>query len=145
MPRHPTPSDPRALVETLRDALADFSDIRLAVLFGSAARGEDRPESDLDLGVLLDPYDVGRFWPIDLASNRALRRVMDVVDLNEAPPLLRLEVARDGLVVIERGEHTWVDFKARAMIDWWDWRPTAKMIERITAEKLREEVENGSS
>lgn len=131
------------LVEDLRTALAEFPDIKLAVLFGSTARGQETACSDLDLGVLLDPYDVKRLWPIDLAANKVAKRTVDLIDLHTAPPLLRFEITRDGVVVVERDDYAWVDFKAKAMIDWWDWQPTARMIHRITAEKLREEIADG--
>lgn len=124
----------------LREALSAFPNIKLAVLFGSHARGTAHRRSDVDIGVLLDPYDPGGFWEIDLAAGEVVGGPVDLVDLFKAPALLRFEVTRDGELVFERDEHSWVDFKAQAMIDWWDWAPTARMIHRITAEKLREEA-----
>src|SRR3712207_7146976 len=40
-----------------------------------------------------------------------------------APPLLRFEIARDGVVLRQDRDGLWTDFKTRAMIDWWDWEP----------------------
>jgi predicted nucleotidyltransferase len=44
------------LEERLRQVAASWPEIRLAVLFGSTARGESRPSSDVDLGLILEPY-----------------------------------------------------------------------------------------
>jgi predicted nucleotidyltransferase len=44
----------RALIEALRAALAGRQDVRLALLFGSRARGEHRPDSDVDIAVIAD-------------------------------------------------------------------------------------------
>jgi len=42
-------------VAALRGLLEDRTDVRLAYLFGSAARGEARPASDLDIGIVFSP------------------------------------------------------------------------------------------
>ncbi len=124
----------------LRLALAEFSVVRLAVLFGSAARGGDKPGSDVDLGVLLEPDDPSQLWAIDLAVGSALRRTIDLIDLRHAPPLLRLEIAREGIPVLEREDGVWRRFRAHAMLDWWDWAPLARRFHRLAARRLREEV-----
>ena len=55
--------------------------LRGVILFGSAARGEDTPESDIDLLLLLDgdvngPAEVRRIWdvlyPVQLECDRAI-------------------------------------------------------------------------
>ncbi len=129
-----------AAVEHRRPILTGFPAVRLAVLFGSAARGSDKPGSDVDLGVWLEEDDPSQLWAIDVALSGALRRTIDLVDLRRAPPLLRLEIARDGLPIFERAEDAWAHFKARAMLDWWDWAPLARRFHRLAARRLREEV-----
>ena len=122
------------------DALAvlcAYSRIRLAVVFGSIARGRSRGDSDIDIGVLLDADspNIAQALEVDLA--RALRRTVDLVTLNTAPPLLRFEVTRDGEVLFAREAHAWTDFKAQAMVDWWDWAPTARRMHAAAAARLR--------
>ena len=68
---------------------------------------------------------------------------MDIVDLTTAPPLLRLEIARDGHLLHEGRPHAWAGFRARAMLDWWDWAPTARMIHAAAAERLRRQARHG--
>jgi hypothetical protein len=62
---------------------------------------------------------------------------------NEAPPLLRLEIARHGVMLKEIREGDWVAFKRRAMIDWWDWAPLATRIDDAAIQRLREKVARG--
>ena len=131
------------LVETLRRTLTDFSAIRLAVLFGSVARGSDSARSDVDLGVLLEEDDPSQLWPIDVAVAGAVRRTVDLVDLNRTPPLLRFEIGREGRPLVEREEGEWTRFKVRAMQDWWDWAPYARMFHALAAKRLREEARLG--
>ena len=79
-----------SIVDRLREGAAALPAVRLAVVFGSTARGKQRPRSDVDVDVLLEP----------------------------------------GL---------WTHFKARAMVDWWDWAPTARKIHRAAMQRLRGE------
>jgi len=127
----------------LREALESWPDVRLAVLFGSAARGESGPERDLDVGVLLEPGP-DRSTALEAALARAAGRRVDLVRLETAPPLLRFEIARDGRVLLERAPHAWADFRARAMTDWWDWAPTARLLHSAAAARLRAALADGS-
>lgn len=129
--------------DALRETLQAFPEISLAVLFGSTARGTAGSTSDVDLAVWLDTEAVNRLWDIDLAAGAAMRRPVDLVDLRRAPPLLRLQIARHGIVLVEAEPGRWSRFKAQAMIDWWDWAPTARMMQRITVERLRQEADRG--
>lgn len=132
-------------VKVSRDALAAAllaePDVRLAVLFGSASRSMDGPASDLDVGVVAEASTVLAALAVRL--ERATGRRVDLVNLVEAPPLLRFEVARDGVVLLERQPHLWSDIKARALIDWWDWAPTARMFSAAAAARLRRQVSDG--
>lgn len=134
------------MVEAIRQALEAVPEVRLAVLFGSTARGTARRGSDLDIGVSLadcpaDPY--GNALAVSL--ERLTGRTVDLILLDSAPPLLRFEISRDGLLLVEREAHAWSTFRAHAMIDWWDWAPTARMVHRIAVERLREKVAHGTS
>ncbi len=129
--------------DQLRETLTAFPSIRLAVLFGSVARGEAKARSDVDLGVLLEGDAVDGLWDIQVAASGALRRTVDLIDLRRAPPLLRFEITRDGIPLVERQPGAWTRFKTHAMLDWWDWAPTARMIHKINAQRLREEVAHG--
>ena len=91
-------------IEQVRRAAADVAaaiDARLILLFGSAARGDDRRPEDLDIGVL------GCEGPIDAVdvTNRFIRRLetqaVDVTDLRRADPLLLMLAVRDGIPLHE--------------------------------------------
>lgn len=128
------------MLERLGLTAASFPEVRLAVLFGSTARGKAGPRSDVDLGILLEPYSPKLRFKVEAELGRAARNAVDVVLLDEAPPLLRFEVTRDGVLLFEREEGLWTAFKAKAMVDWWDWAPTARMMGEIAIRRLREKV-----
>lgn len=131
-------------LEALRETLARFPSLRLAVVFGSFARGEPRSGSDLDLAVLLAPDGAESLWDVQVTASSTVPPSVDLVDLRRAPPLLRFEIARDGVVLVENREGEWRRFRERAMLDWWDWAPYARMFHRLAARRLREESVHGS-
>jgi predicted nucleotidyltransferase len=108
----------------LTAALQADDRIRLAAIFGSSARGTSSSKSDLDVGVLGVPVRDLPKTAVQLA--RIAGREVDLIDLASAPPLLRVEIARDGVLLFARSNHLWSEFRGQALIDWWDWAPLAK-------------------
>jgi uncharacterized protein len=101
------------LLGQLRLALRTEPNLRFALLFGSAARGEDSAKSDVDL--LVEMRDPSLIRRIDLALKLEglLERQVDVIELEEAAsnPLLLADAAREGRVIVDRDER-WPTFRA---------------------------------
>jgi predicted nucleotidyltransferase len=132
-------------IEALTRAVATNADLVLVVVFGSAAACRDRPASDLDVGVTMHAGATPDLARLSVDLERATGRTIDLVSLDSAPPLLRMEVARTGRVVLEREPHAWASFRAHAMIDWWDWAPTARQMHQTAARRVRQEAGDGPS
>ena len=128
------------LLERLKEVLEGLPGVRLAAAFGSVARGQAQARSDVDLAVVLEPDTPDQRLAIEAILERAAGRPLDLIHLDAAPPLLRFEIARDGVLLIERRPHEWADFRARAMLDWWDWAPLSRMIADAAIRRLREKV-----
>jgi predicted nucleotidyltransferase len=133
------------VVEKLKHVLQQTPEVRLAVLFGSMSRRTARPGSDVDVAILLKSDSDPDGTRLNVELERELARSVHLVRLDTAPPLLRFEIARDGLLLIERETHAWSEFRAHAMIDWWDWAPTARMMHDTMAARLRQETKRGPS
>jgi hypothetical protein len=133
----PPPAEPR---DALRRAAAALPRVILVALFGSRAVGRPRADSDLDLAVLLEADNTADRREVDVAFARAAAMPTDVVYLNDAPPQLRFEIARSGVLLFERTRGLWVRERARAMVDWWDWAPIARRIHTAAMERLRQEA-----
>jgi hypothetical protein len=71
-------------------------DVSFAGLFGSRARGEERPDSDVDILVRFNKQK-GLFELVDLEKDLsdALNLEVDVVTESALSPLLRSEVYKD--------------------------------------------------
>lgn len=133
------------LLESLRQRAASLPEVRLAVLFGSTARGEARSHSDVDLGVSVAPDSSAVRRRTEVELSRATGRPVHVVFLEEAPPLLRFEIAKDGVLLFQRQDDLWRNFKERALKDWWDWAPSERIITAAAARRLRERVGDGQA
>lgn len=129
-------------VDRVKGVLETMPGVRLAVLFGSTARGRATRESDIDIGVLMQA-GLNVTPSKQVALERAAGRPVSITHLDDAPPLLRFEIGRDGVVLIEREPDAWIRFRTQAMIDWWDWAPTARMMHRVMGQRLREEAGRG--
>jgi len=91
--------------EFIRRRLADLPevmpDLRLLVLFGSAARDGAESESDIDLAVQCDALaDIDALY-LAIAPRLGTDR-LDLIDLRRAGPLLGMAVARTGRPLFER-------------------------------------------
>jgi predicted nucleotidyltransferase len=109
----PDPQPDPQLVARLRGALACHPEVRLALLFGSQARGAAGTGSDVDVAV------EGAVDRMALAAElgQASRREVDVLDLREAGyPLLRA-LLRDGVVLREGEPHAAARFRTRAILE----------------------------
>ncbi|HEV7784094.1 MAG TPA: nucleotidyltransferase domain-containing protein [Thermoanaerobaculia bacterium] len=133
------------LEDRLRSRISSLPAVRLAVLFGSTARGEARPRSDVDLGVLLDPDTPASRREVEAELGRAAEREVDVIFLADAPPLLRFEISRDGVLLFEKDDGLWTDVMVRAMVDWWDWAPYSRMFTAAAVRRVRERVRHGQT
>lgn len=102
------------MITALRSALAQRPDVRLALLFGSVARGVARPDSDLDVAVLGRDLDLPTLaGDLSLAAGREV----DVVDLAQAGyPLLRA-LLRDSVVLHEGAPGAAAGWRTRAILE----------------------------
>ncbi len=107
-------SPPATLMNALRGALAGRPEIRLALLFGSFARGRARADSDLDVAVLGRDLDLLTL-AADLAD--AAGRQVDVVDLSQAGYPLIQALLRDSVVIHQGVPGAAATWRTRAILD----------------------------
>jgi len=126
--------------EGLESAIAEL-DRRYGVdtlwLFGSWARGTARPESDVDLGVLFarPPTTRERFEAaVDLGG--LLGRDVDLIDLDQAPPVLARQVLRHGRLRVDRNPARRAAFFSRVVSLYDDLKIVRREAERALLERV---------
>lgn len=117
-----------------------LDDVDLVVLFGSRATGRFRLDSDIDLAVRSGSSNDATRRALEVRLARAVGAGTDIVFFDEAAPQLRFEIAKSGIVVIERTPGLWARERTRGMVDWWDWAPVARRIHANAIARLRREA-----
>src|SRR5262249_10884071 len=114
------------------------------MLFGSSTRGAAHTGSDADIAVELcpgAPRDVRALGSLAARLQSAIGRRVDLVLLDEAPAPLAYRIFRDGLLLVQRHRGAMVARKARALLDYLDWKPIeercAEGILRVAAGRGR--------
>jgi hypothetical protein len=106
-------------------------------LYGSVARGESRPDSDIDVGVLFaaePPATLGApQFALEAALERLLGRPVQVVALNRASADLVHRVLRDGRLVFDRDRAARIRFEVRSRNEYFDMAPIRRLYRRYPA------------
>lgn len=103
------------LLSDLQRALRTEPNVRLAVLYGSSARGDDVEGSDVDLLVSFRDRDPGDGLRLATRLGRTLGRQVDVASLagvERRSPLLLLQVLNEGRVLVDR-DGIWEELRSR--------------------------------
>ena len=87
----------------LRNSFDRFPDVALAVLFGSAASGRMRGDSDVDIAIAGDSaFSWDRLQEARIVLCRELHREVDLVDLNVSKGLIFYQALTKGRIVVSR-------------------------------------------
>ena len=125
----------------IAEACAGYPEIAAAYLFGSRARGDARPDSDLDVGLVLrrrgETVEEHHRWLRDLAGrleSLCPGSLVDVVLLEPQGPIFAHRVLCEGVRVYEADRARRVDFESDTIsraLDLLPWH------ERLARERLR--------
>lgn len=100
--------DRSAIVAAVEDAVRPFPAIEKVVLFGSYARGEARPDSDIDLRIVRDsrvPFSMMNLAAFSEAVRERTGKQVDVLSKRHIDNAELAEaIKREGVIVYEREE-----------------------------------------
>ena len=128
-----------SVYRTLASVISQFPQVQLAILYGSFARGTERPDSDIDVAVAQSArcrMDGDTVLDLSLECSRLTGREVQVRDLAAADGLFLKQVLTTGVVLLSR------DFTVRGeliirMLDFdADMLPHVRMIRRKNRERL---------
>ena len=99
------------VIDGVTRALAGRREVEVALLFGSRARGEHRPDSDVDLAVL------GNVDRLAMAAelSQALGQEVEVIDLAAAGYPLLTAIVEDGILVHEGVRSAYPRWRSHAL------------------------------
>ncbi len=136
--------DTQTLERRIASVVRERNEVVVAYLFGSAVHGRRRRDSDVDVAVIFERglvrSDTFRLR-CELAGAVAAAagvEFADVVDLEEAPPLLAHQILGTGHVLFSRDERRRVLVTARQIMRFIDTRPLRRVLDEATFRRLRE-------
>jgi len=108
--------------------LVSMDNVSFAYLFGSYAKDQQTPNSDIDVAIYLNTYCLDKELQINYELSKLLKKDVDIVILNHTKNLFLLEsILRDGVVLKEsplridfelKKQHEILDYKSfKAYID----------------------------
>jgi uncharacterized protein len=103
------------LTDVIQEQVNPYPAILAVYLFGSHSTGKAKPDSDLDLALLLQPGRECDFPLLKFAVSleKALGRKADLVILNRAGELLKYQVRRFGRLLYDRDPRSRKQFEIR--------------------------------
>lgn len=129
----PLPADIAERIARLGDVFRARG-VRLAYLFGSAARAAGTPADDVDLAVLVRDGSAVDLFP-QVARVLGTDRI-DLVDLAHASPLLRFRVVTDGVVLFRESDEAENEFELAAIREYRDTRYHRELQDRYVRERV---------
>ncbi|RJQ46963.1 MAG: nucleotidyltransferase domain-containing protein [Gaiellales bacterium] len=136
---------PLSLENTLSEAVAGLGSrygIIAAYLYGSHARAQARPGSDVDIALLLangrersamEMLEIGR----ELENSSGLKHI-DVRFLNDAPLAVKGRILAEGKLLYSGNDDQRVDFEVKTRSLYFDFLPHHRYLQRAFVERAAE-------
>ena len=101
-----------ALLADLREVLRTEPNVKLALLFGSFARGSSHQNSDLDLMVEIKNESSVRYRQLLMRIQNKIKKEVQIVsrETAETSPQLMVNIIEEGRVLIDR-EQNWTEIR----------------------------------
>ena len=110
--------------------------IQAAVLFGSQAAGYADENSDIDVAVLYasspDPIEKLKFQEL---LSEEMKQQVDLVSLNEASPILAMQVVKNGSLLYVLDPRAYAEFEVRLITDYADLKRLLEPFEKSLLER----------
>jgi len=125
--------DVEVMLTTLQKNLEKFSvqqeNFLLVFLFGSFARGFGTDESDVDVAIMFEKVpDFYELCDLKDQLSRCAGKEVDILILNTASPIIKMQVLRYG-VLVKRDKETYNDFFVSTFNEYNDLKYLRKEIE----------------
>ena len=103
--------------------------VLLCYLYGSYARGDIHPFSDIDIGIYLEKMNSGKMLDIDLSLALEFDDIVghgcnvDVRSINNMPLLMKGRLVSEGILLYSRDDAFRVEFETNVRKAYFDFRP----------------------
>lgn len=129
------------IAKKCRDTLIKYETIIFAYIFGSFVQNKLKAGSDIDIAIYLEE-DLGADIYLEIKNTLSddIKREVDLVILNEAPPLLKYEIYKNNLLLFTRNKTIESNQKVKTLFQYNDMKRYLDLSYNKTIERLKEEV-----
>ena len=118
------------VTEKLEKFFEICSDVVLVFVFGSVVKGKMTPFSDLDIAIFFSKTtDLYRVNDLKEKLSEILNIAVDIVVLNNASPIIKMQVLKNGALLINKDPRTYNEFFVKTVKEYDDLKRTRKEIE----------------
>lgn len=133
--------DQEHLIKKLAAYYNDKSEVLFGYLFGSFAQGTNRQSSDLDIGIYLENVATEDLLAYRLPEienlQKMFERTADLVIINQAPPLLKHEIFRHGILFKSHDDAFLVQYRVASFYQYLDQSQIIKRYFEINKAKIQ--------
>lgn len=128
--------DTETLIKISRD-LERNKGIIFAYLYGSAARGEMREDSDVDIAVFIETPEEEPLLEaqLSLELEKIAKRSVDVRIINHLPAIFIHQVLKNGKLLFSKDDKLRVDFEVRKTDEYLDFLPLMREYDKKRLER----------
>lgn len=121
--------------------------IKFAYIFGSYAENREKKDSDIDIGLFLSGIGEENFFTIkieiQLEIQEIIKKTVDVVIMNTAPPLLNHEIFKNGIIIKNDDPALLSQFRAKNFYYYLDQMYIINSYLKSVKEKIGMNLNNG--
>jgi uncharacterized protein len=131
--------NPKSDINRIVDYFERKAEISALYIFGSAAKGRETAESDIDIAVLINDQKKGRRTYETLkkiyyaASPKLSSQPVQIVILNMAPPFLKYRIIKTGKVLFDKNRRLRVRLTANTIMEYFDYKPIEDIFLKAVA------------
>jgi predicted nucleotidyltransferase len=120
---------PTDLFKKTGATLQEFPELEIAIVYGSASTGKNRPGSDVDIAVLADePISFHRRLSMVESLEKVLHQEVDLVDLYSLHGPLLQQIFENGSIVLKRSPQALARLLKRLWYDREDMAPLTRFV-----------------
>lgn len=118
------------VIAKLKSFLLGHDNAIFAFLFGSYAEGSVTRDSDLDIAIFFNSRpDIYMRNELRGKLEKMLGKTADLVALNEASPVIRMQVLRKGILLVNKDPRVYDEFFVNTIKEYYDLKQNRKQIE----------------
>lgn len=134
------------IAKKCKDILIEYDNIIFAYIFGSYAQNNLKVHSDIDIAIFLEKeLNSDIYLEIKMKLADKLKREVDLVILNDAPPLLKYQIYRNNLLLFTRDKTIESNHKVKTLFEYNDMKRYLDLSYNKTIKRLKEEIDSSNS